>query len=170
MNQPVTRASACADACGGVAFWRDVSMATSGTRQRRRWDAYAFPGFRPPTSVRWGCSAIRRRACLRSSGAQKNTVRPLRSRGCGLVRSQDPARSRSVLRRHPGIFGVRGTPRALWELRQGEARAARFLADNPFYTKRFAYFVGRRCRQASSQDVAKELKLDWHTVKELDKQ
>jgi transposase len=45
-----------------------------------------------------------------------------------------------------------------------------FLADNPFYTKRFAYFVGRRCRQASIQDVAKELKLDWHTVKELDKQ
>jgi transposase len=28
-----------------------------------------------------------------------------------------------------------------------------FLADNPFYTKRFAYFVGRRCRQASIQDV-----------------
>jgi transposase len=45
-----------------------------------------------------------------------------------------------------------------------------FLADNPFYTKRFAYFVGRRCRQSSIQDVAKELKLDWHTVKELDKQ
>jgi len=21
-----------------------------------------------------------------------------------------------------------------------------FLADNPFYTKRFAYYVGRRCR------------------------
>jgi transposase len=31
-----------------------------------------------------------------------------------------------------------------------------FLADNPLYTKRFAFFVGRRCRQA--------------TVKELDKQ
>jgi len=45
-----------------------------------------------------------------------------------------------------------------------------FLADNPFYTKRFAYFVGRRWRQSSIQDVAKELKLDWHTVKELDKQ
>jgi len=45
-----------------------------------------------------------------------------------------------------------------------------FLADNPFYTKRFAYFVGRRCRQSSIQDVAKELNLDWHTVKELDKQ
>ncbi len=45
-----------------------------------------------------------------------------------------------------------------------------FLADNPLYTKRFAYFVGRRCRQATIKDVAKELKLDWHTVKELDKQ
>jgi transposase len=32
-----------------------------------------------------------------------------------------------------------------------------FLADNPLYTKRFAYFVGRRCRQATITDVAKEL-------------
>src|SRR5215510_8870871 len=45
-----------------------------------------------------------------------------------------------------------------------------FLADNPFYTKRFAYFVGRRCRQASISDVAKELTLDWHTVKALEMQ
>ncbi len=45
-----------------------------------------------------------------------------------------------------------------------------FLADNPLYTKRFAFYVGRRCRSAPIRDVAKELKLDWHTVKELDKQ
>ena len=45
-----------------------------------------------------------------------------------------------------------------------------FLADNPFYTKRFAYFVGQRCRQASIADVAKELALDWHTVKALEMQ
>lgn len=45
-----------------------------------------------------------------------------------------------------------------------------FLADNPLYTKRFAYFVGRRCRQATIRDVAEELNLDWHTIKELDKQ
>jgi transposase len=45
-----------------------------------------------------------------------------------------------------------------------------FLADNPFYTKRFAYYVGRRCRQASIKDVAEELKLDWDTVKALEKQ
>jgi len=44
-----------------------------------------------------------------------------------------------------------------------------FLADNPLYTKRFAWFVGRRCRQSTVKDVARELNLDWHTVKELDK-
>ena len=45
-----------------------------------------------------------------------------------------------------------------------------FLADNPLYTKRFAFYVGRRCRSATIKDVAKELHLDWHTVKELEKQ
>src|SRR5580700_8865128 len=45
-----------------------------------------------------------------------------------------------------------------------------FLADNPFYTKRFAYYVGRRCRGSSIKEIAEELQLDWDTVKELDKQ
>jgi transposase len=45
-----------------------------------------------------------------------------------------------------------------------------WLADNPLYTKRFAYFVGRRCRQTPLKEVAEELYLDWHAVKELDKQ
>ena len=45
-----------------------------------------------------------------------------------------------------------------------------FLADNPLYTKRFAYYVGRRCRQATIKDIAEELKLDWDTVKTLEKQ
>jgi transposase len=45
-----------------------------------------------------------------------------------------------------------------------------WLADNPFYTKRFAFYVGRRWRSANSRDVAHELHLDWKTVKELEKQ
>ena len=45
-----------------------------------------------------------------------------------------------------------------------------WIADNPFYTKRFAFFVGRRCRESTIKAVATELHLDWHTVKELDKQ
>jgi transposase len=45
-----------------------------------------------------------------------------------------------------------------------------FLANNPFYTKRFAFFVGKRCRSSTISDVAKENNLDWKTIKELDKQ
>ena len=32
-----------------------------------------------------------------------------------------------------------------------------WLADNPFYTKRFAFLVGRRCRASTIKDVAKEV-------------
>jgi transposase len=45
-----------------------------------------------------------------------------------------------------------------------------FLADNPLYTKRFAYYVGRRCRSSTIKEVAEELHLHWSSVKELDKQ
>ena len=45
-----------------------------------------------------------------------------------------------------------------------------WLADNPLYTKRFAFCVGRRCRQTTVKEVAEDLFLDWQTVKELDKQ
>jgi transposase len=45
-----------------------------------------------------------------------------------------------------------------------------WLADHPFYTRRFAFFVGRRCRESTVQAVAKELRLDWESVKALDVQ
>jgi transposase len=45
-----------------------------------------------------------------------------------------------------------------------------WLAENAFYTKRFAFHVGRRCREATIKAVAEELVLDWKTVKDLDKQ
>jgi transposase len=48
--------------------------------------------------------------------------------------------------------------------------ALELLADNAHYTKRFAHYVGRRCRQASIKDIAKELRLDWGTVKSLEMQ
>ena len=43
-------------------------------------------------------------------------------------------------------------------------------ARNPRYTKRFAFYVGKRCRSASIKDIATELALDWPTVKDLEKQ
>jgi transposase len=45
-----------------------------------------------------------------------------------------------------------------------------WLGDNPFYSKRFAFFVGRHCRATTIKDVAQETHLNWKTVKELDKQ
>ena len=45
-----------------------------------------------------------------------------------------------------------------------------FLADSPFYTKRFAFFVGRRCRASTIQDVARETRLNWKTIKALERQ
>jgi transposase len=45
-----------------------------------------------------------------------------------------------------------------------------WMSENPFYTKRFADFVGRKCRTMTIKDVANELWLDWHTVKELEKE
>jgi transposase len=45
-----------------------------------------------------------------------------------------------------------------------------WLSENPSYTMRFAFWVGRRCRSMTIRDVAKETRLDWHTVKEMEKQ
>ena len=44
-----------------------------------------------------------------------------------------------------------------------------WLAANPHYTKRFALYVGKQCRGASIKEVATDLHLDWHAVKEMDK-
>lgn len=45
-----------------------------------------------------------------------------------------------------------------------------FIAKNPFCTSRFAHYIGKRCRKSTIKDVAIEFKLDWHTVKELEKE
>jgi len=45
-----------------------------------------------------------------------------------------------------------------------------WLADSALHTKRFAYYVGRRCRSATIKDIAAELHLGWDSVKELEKQ
>jgi hypothetical protein len=62
--------------------------------------------------------------------------------------------------------------RRVWCRRYGKVKQERlpWLADNPFYTKRFAWYVGRRCRETTVKEVARELKLDWKTVKSLDKE
>ncbi|MEK7748323.1 MAG: helix-turn-helix domain-containing protein [Nitrospirota bacterium] len=43
-----------------------------------------------------------------------------------------------------------------------------WLADNTFYTRRFAMAVGRKCRSMTLSDVAQEMRLDWKTVKAME--
>ena len=43
-----------------------------------------------------------------------------------------------------------------------------FLADNPFYSKRFAFYIGKRCSSSTVKDIAEEFHLDRGTVKELE--
>ncbi len=42
--------------------------------------------------------------------------------------------------------------------------------ENALHSKRFARYIGERCRSSSIADVAREQGLDWHTVKRLEKQ
>ena len=60
--------------------------------------------------------------------------------------------------------------RRLYCLRCQKVRqeTVKFLADNPFYTKRFGFYIGKRCRSSSISEVAKEFHLDWRTVKNLE--
>jgi transposase len=43
-----------------------------------------------------------------------------------------------------------------------------WMAKTRGYTKRFAYYVGKRCQESTITDVAKELHLNWKTVKALE--
>jgi transposase len=44
-----------------------------------------------------------------------------------------------------------------------------FLSSNAKFTDRFALKIGAFCRAMTIQDVAQHMRLDWHTVKDLDK-
>lgn len=45
-----------------------------------------------------------------------------------------------------------------------------FLASNSKFTKRLAQSIGELCRTMPIKDVARRMNLDWHTVKELEKE
>jgi transposase len=108
-------------------------------------------------SFRWSqgayyspCSALKKTACGNCGSMQRGwydrRVRQIRDLSCGDTRVYLELEVRRVLCRSCGKVKREGLE---------------FLADNPFYTKRFAYYVGRRCRTATIKDVAKEFKLDW---------
>ena len=44
-----------------------------------------------------------------------------------------------------------------------------FLSANTKYTLRFAMQIGGLCRAMTVKDVSRHMRLDWHTVKDLEK-
>ena len=107
---------------------------------------------------------------LRLERRGKNSVWRLRDGSPNLLRSQGPSGRGSPLRRHAGVPGDPDLPGRVSGLRQGETGISLFPLRQPLHTKRFSYYIGRRCRASSIKDIAKELHLDCHTVKELEKQ
>lgn len=56
-----------------------------------------------------------------------------------------------------------------WRCGTVKTEGLEWLSELPSHTRRFALFVGARCHDSPVKVVAEELRLDWHTVKELDK-
>lgn len=139
-------------------------------KRRHLADAYAFPGFRAGVIVhgRFGDPQMRARY---PGTARKKTY----CGTCGTMHRSFYDRARRQVRDlSSGPFRIHLD----LEVRRVQCRQCgavkrerlALLADNPFYTQRFAYYVGRRCRSATIKDIAEELRLDWDAVKELDKQ
>lgn len=123
-------------------------MTESGKRQRRLSDGYSFAGFRARATVRgvFGDPNVRIVRLGRRSKKRFAVV----ADGSRTVGTTDECGRFATCRAQDF--------RLFWN------------SDNAHFTKRFAFYVGRRCRQASIRDVAKELKLDWETVKTLEMQ
>ncbi len=126
-------------------------------------------------SSRWptfaASSVTRMRWSSRSAAAEKNALRRLWTSACRTFYDQRPRRVRDLSCGDKRVY-LDFSIRRVRCRRCGGVKSERldWLADNPLYTKRFAFFVGRRCRESTIKEVAEELHLDWHTVKELDKQ
>src|SRR5262249_46001368 len=103
------------------------------------------------------CNAVEKNACGVCGQSQRahydSKRRRVRDLSCGDTRVYLEFESRRLQCRRCGAVKQENLP---------------WLADNPFYTKRFAFYVGRRCRSSALHDVARELRLDWKTVKALE--
>lgn len=144
-------------------------MITGGQRERACWTLTDAPGFVHGRRSR-GSSAIQRPGLSSWPGGKKNAcgkcgtphrsfydrkVRRIRDLSCGELRIFLEVEIRRVQCRRCGNVKQEKVP---------------WLATNRLYTKRFDWYVGRRCRETAVKEVARELKLDWKTVKSLEKE
>src|SRR3954471_16496430 len=124
-------------------------MARRSKRLRRLWDTYSFEGFRAEPIVRGVFGDPKVRIVTLKRRSKKHHVDAVAaSRSGGTT-----AKSGRCVTCPAGTceYCLNWRCGALICRSCGKVKQERldFLANNPFYTKRFAYFVGRRCRQAS---------------------
>jgi len=139
-------------------------------KTKRLLDEYRFLGFRPNAKIKGKFGDSRARIILLERRQKKRHVA-----SCGTIhRSYYDRKTRLVRDLSCGIKRIYLEV----EIRRvkcdqcGKVKQEKlsWIADNPWYTKRFAFLVGRRCKSSTVWDVAKAFRLDWETVKELDKQ
>src|SRR5271157_3354335 len=133
-------------------------------KPRRLDDAFRFPGFRPEATVR-GIFGDPKARILRLLRRGKNGLRDVWAGTENFLRPQDPSGARPLLWRHPRVPGDRDPARALPELRRREAREVALVGQQPLLHQ--AVCLLRR-PPLSVRDVARELRLDWKTVKALE--
>jgi len=133
-------------------------------------DAYRVPGFTPCHTVTGvqgdphvRVVTLRRRVKKRSAARVERRI----ARG---IKDRQPRRVRDLPCGDVRVY-------LAFDLRCVDCRQCsgvtrerlEWLSMNPHYTKRFAWYVGKQCCGASVQEVASDLRLDWHAVKEMDK-
>src|SRR5262249_14942710 len=148
--------------------WHDSGMRFPRP-PRRLPDSYRFPGFRPLQTV-VGFFGDPHRRIIRL--VRRSKKRRVASAGVCTEASTIGSCAGFAISRAVGCGSSWRSKCAALRVAGGAVKRERldFLADNPRYTKRFAFYVGGRCRSAPIYDIAEELHLEWHTVKELEMQ
>jgi transposase len=132
-------------------------------------DTYRFPGMEPSATVH-GYPGNPKAIILPLHRRRKKTV----CGHCGQVHTifydQRPRLIRDLSCGDKHVYLSLNVRRVdCWYCGKVKTERLDWISELPGYTKRFAFFVGRRCHDTPVKAVAEELGLDWQTVKELDK-
>ena len=137
-------------------------------KHRRLRDAYCFPGFRPASTV-VGIFGDPKARVIRLHRREKKRCAGLVDLFTALGTTERFAGFETCPAEYADLLGL--------EIRRVDCRRCGkvkqetldwLTAGNPFYTKRFAFFVGRRCRSMTVKDVAEETCLSWWTIRDLE--
>lgn len=137
---------------------------------KRLADAYRFPGFRVLARLkgRFGDPKASRIVLKRR---RKKTVCGTCGKTCRSFYDQETRQVRDLNCGDRRIYLELSIRRvACPHCHRVQQERLDFLAKNHRYTRRFAFEVGRRCARSAIKDIARELHLGWHAVKNLEKE